>query len=523
MWTAVLFMGASSWLWLVGLTSAGWAGYGAARHRFEGPGMVFVASLVVLSWMSRRFGSAPGDATRRRGLLHLVLPSLSAVAAFGWALALGPLSDDYVLWSWARAGNLTPAEWQFFRPFPLATWWSLSAMGAGWVTLHVVNVGLHALNSALVAHIAARYLGQRSGLVAGVVFAMFPASAEAVAWNAGVFDVMAASCVLGAVAVWLSDHAFLQPHRRAVLLTVLCLAGVLAKESAVAVLPLLLLTIPLATSPRHFARSRTVSLVVMLVVVTAFVGVRAGQSPTVAGHLQNFPSGRYEWKEFLVRPFAGVALPLRTDEGRSAGAHLAGLMMLSVAGLVFVRAAFAGRSRADRVASGGVSPRLTLLGIGWIMIASVPVLTDFYVSPSLAGSRYLYLPCAGLAFAVSSAFAPGRKADRGRLHDYVAVASVLMLLATWGMGLVQERGVWREAARVRDNLLGDARDASSAAGCRALTVVDAPDNVRGAYVFREGLAQALEPLSAGPTGPACTFKWTGTSLSPAEPPSPVVP
>src|SRR5690606_20080754 len=97
---------------------------------------------------------------------------------------------------WARRGEVLPAEWPYVRPLPLALWKLLLSVGGSWFALHAVNTLLHALNAVAVGLLARRRLGVLSGVVAGAVFALFPAATEAVAWNAGVFDLMATSFVL---------------------------------------------------------------------------------------------------------------------------------------------------------------------------------------------------------------------------------------------------------------------------------------------------------------------------------------
>ena len=140
-------------LWLVGLTALALLGYGVKRHHFEAAGLVFGVGLFAVA--------SPIDG------------------------------------------------WPYMRPLPLALWQLILAAGGGWTALHVVNVVIHAVNSVLVARIGSAWLGPRAGVVAGTIFAMFPASTEAVAWNAGAFDMIATCCVLLAVTMWPWAHVLL--------------------------------------------------------------------------------------------------------------------------------------------------------------------------------------------------------------------------------------------------------------------------------------------------------------------------
>jgi hypothetical protein len=141
-------------------------------------------------------------------------------------------------------------------------------------------------------------------------------------------------------------------------------------------------------------------------------------------------------------------------------------------------------------------------------LSALPLLTQFEVSPSLEGNRYLYLPAVGLALGLSGAFGPGRLGRR----DVVPAIVLALLLGFYGRALISERAVWMEAAAARDALLSSAAAAALAVPCRTLTVLDAPDNIRGAFVFREGLTEALDPLPTNPGGRECVFRWDGAGL-----------
>jgi hypothetical protein len=355
------------------------------------------------------------------------------------------------------------------------------------------------MNSALVCGISAAWLGPRAGLAAGLVFALFPASAEAVAWTAGIFDLLATTFVLLAVTIWLRVPP---TGHRITALVGLCLAGLLSKESAI-VLPVLLVLIVFA-SARTWRETTTqgLSIALMICTVLGFVITRMLLSSAVADHLEQIPAGRRQWKDLLVRPFTGLALPMRTDTGISSEAYLSGLIVLALIGIVLWQIA---RSR-----SNDMDQRATVLtiGVGWIVLAALPLLVQFYVSPTLQGSRYLYLPSAGFALVLSTDVAGNR------LASWEAVASVMLLslLGVYGVRLKSERDVWMEAAGIRDALLAQAFEVVRTTPCRTLTVLDPPDSIRGAFVFREGLEDALDSLPKNPAGVPCTFRWSGSAL-----------
>lgn len=256
---------------------------------------------------------------------------LAALLAFGWSIGLGPLSDDFVLHRWAAAGEWTPAAWTYLRPLPLGPWHGLTAAGGDWRALHAVNILVHAINSGLVAGLGASWLGARAGLAAGLVFALFRASTEAVAWTSGIFDLLATLFVLLAVTIWRRGRWSAGWMAAFVLC---CVAGLLSKESAVAAPALIGLIAAVSAKRWAEARRHLMPAVLALAIAGGFFAVRGLSSNALAGHLAHLPSGRREWKDLLVRPFAGVAVPMRTDSGIGPEGYLAGLLVLLLVGMV---------------------------------------------------------------------------------------------------------------------------------------------------------------------------------------------
>jgi len=502
------FVAAAGWLWLASLTIAGFAGADVRRHRFETPGMVLGAGLLILavaSWRARPLAATPPPAGRA---WTLAVPAAAALAAFGWALWLGPFSDDYVLRSWALAGDWAPAAWPFVRPLPLVAWRAIALAGGGWPALHLLNLLLHALASALAARLAATWLQSApAGLAAGLIVALFPASAEAVAWNAGVFDVMATAAVLGAVTLGVSvRHA--SPARDAAL-AACCVAGLLAKESAIVIPALLLVAAAFPAAAPEITRARIRAFAISAAVAAGYLVVRVLSSSAVAAHVRAWPEDRRAWKDVIVRPFAAALLPFRTDGFHSPLLLLlvaAALLTLVLIGVLLVTIVQSRQGEAeDAPPVAGVAG----FAIAWILIGALPLLSEFFVSSTLEGGRFLYLPSVGLALLLAAPLAGARWSAR----ETIAVVCVAGLLATYAIALNDDRQVRVEAARTRDALLDAAGRLARERGCGALTVRDAPDNVRGVYVFREGLREALAGVVVSGGAP-CAARWTNGTLVP---------
>ena len=494
-----------AWLWLVVLTVAGLLGFEVRRPSFEAGGLALGTGVLVAAIAGAVRCGATTVAHLATPRYVWLTPAIAALGAFGWALTLGPLSDDFVLREWAVDGQWLPESWPFVRPLPLAMWQALIAAGGDWWLLHAVNLVAHALNSALVARVGARWSGPRAGVAAGLLFACFPASTEAVGWSAGVFDLLATTAVLLSVSLW--EQAAPSPRRTAAIV-LLCVAGMLCKESALVIPALLaLITITSATTFKE-ARTRMRSLSLPAAVTVVFVVARALSSAAVTTHLSSVPASRREWKDLLVRPFSGVALPVRGDEG-----ELLALLVLILVGVALARAL-----RPPGVSEVGMAPPGTVLvvGSGWILIAAMPLLMTFFVSSTLEGSRYLYLSSAGFALALSSA-----PTGRSVLSRVVAPAALVAILAFYGARVNEERQIWQSAAALRDSLLSQASQIAETVPCRTLTIANAPDNVSGAYVFRVGLDIAIAAVPKNPDGGPCSLRWNGSTLEPQSPaPSP---
>ena len=486
------------WLWLTALIVLSLAQFPVRRHHFESAGIAFGSALFALAVLrsGNRVVSTDGAAVR---VLSWSVPPVVGMAVFAWCLQLGPLSDDFILHRWAETGDTQ--GWPYMRPIPLLIWRGVIALGGSWTSLHALNVIVHGLNSALVARIGSAVAGPRAGLASGILFAVFPASSEAVAWTAGVFDVVSTFFILLAVTLWLLPRA-----KRPVLalLPVLCVAALLSKESAV-ILPVLLIAMLFAlrrstSLPDVYRRS---GLVLVLIVSTVYFLARLASSETVYAHTRALPSTRLEWKELLVRPFIGTFVPYRTDQGVNNDIYLSALAALVLL-LIAARVALA----ADRDESRSASASLALIGLCWTALSAFPLLLQFHVSNSLEGSRYLYLPAVGFAFSLGAAVAP----SLGRPASILAAAALGCLLITSALRLGEERRVWFQAAGIRDDFLTQAAVAALKSNCRTVDIAGAPDNFRGAYVFRNGLTDAMKELPLDPKGVTCRWSWESAFL-----------
>jgi hypothetical protein len=95
------------------------------------------------------------------------------------------------------------------------------------------------------------------------------------------------------------------------------------------------------------------------------------------------------------------------------------------------------------------------------------------------------------------------------------VAVTAVLLFAWSFGVRSHLNDWQEAAQIRDRVLESAVSRLQHSPCAVVGFTQVPDSVRGAYVFRNGLLEALErrgvlraKVTIGDSDEAgCTLRW----------------
>src|SRR5207247_2912538 len=110
---------------------------------------------------------------------------------------------------------------------------------------HLSVVVFHAVSAGLVAMLGLRLFGSSAegrlgALAAGVLFACHPIHAESVCWIAGRSDPLAAVFVLAASLCWTRSGGSSRTGLATIGTAVLVLLGCLAKETALAIVPVLI-------------------------------------------------------------------------------------------------------------------------------------------------------------------------------------------------------------------------------------------------------------------------------------------
>ncbi len=439
--------------------------------------------------------------------LTLILYFVLGVAAYSNVVNSFFLSDDFEFVGRVLEGGL-PFIWGgehggFFRPvFILSLYLDGAVWGSRPFGFHLTNLALHALNAFLVFLLTRRLLGdevgarkrRRSGVafVAGLVFLLHPSHAEAVTWVSGRADLLASLFFLLSLFAYVSHAREGKPGALVFSLASFALA-LLSKESA-ACLPLAVFVVAVYFDKGESWAGRlkrglmkSVPFFVLLgayVLARAFVlgalvgGYGAAQHlnfthSVVASQLLRF-SLRAVFPAVLLRGFPFL-------ESRALSPVLIALGAVAV-----ITAAALLRRAKTRAALSALARRHTF---PWLMLllfvcALLPVINLRINVFDTQGERFLYLPSAFYAPAIVYLFAwtPWRR--RARLRA-AALACVLVFYAA---SLWATNRTWKEASLLSQSIIEDLAAQSTR---DSVLLLNAPDNLRGAYVYRNGLERAL--------------------------------
>lgn len=143
-----------------------------------------------------------------------------------------------------------------------------------------------------------------------------------------------------------------------------------------------------------------------------------------------------------------------------------------------------------------------------ILLSVLPVYRYLFVTSELENSRYLYLGVAFASLWLAHALGKGEKAAS---VGAAAMALLLLLLSTSSLARQSD---WWAAADLRDLALDSAVELARRESCRSVTAVSVPDQVRGAFVLRNGFAEAFRRrwVHQSSDGLDCLVRWDGTAF-----------
>jgi tetratricopeptide (TPR) repeat protein len=409
---------------------------------------------------------------RRAALLGAVLIALAVLAVYGASVRYEFVYDDHVQIErnpWLRDPDgfrlfLTRPFWGFYMDRssgpsnyyrPVFGWaYSLVARGFGLspIAFHATSVGLHLAVTLLVAFGVRRLMRgepearrNAAGLAAGLLFAVHPAHAEAIAWVGGQADLLMALFALLALFCYLARKDGI--GRLGWAGPLLYLLACLAKEPGTALL-LVLGAVEAAEwrregSPWTALRRASARLFPYLLVAALYTALRihalGGFSPRSYGVTAS-PAGTVafaggllaRYLAFLFIPFPVRLLAAVPAPALLSPVALAGLAVAGAAILGLGAATWSGRARREIV-----------LPVAVLLAFLLPVLAVNSIGGSNFAERYLYLPSAGFAWLLGSFWS--RLAELlPRRERRVAAAAALALVAAAGAAAWARSGIYRD-------------------------------------------------------------------------------
>jgi Tfp pilus assembly protein PilF len=320
----------------------------------------------------------------------------------------------------------------------------------GW---HLVNVGIHCLNTVMVFVLASRLIGGLEGspfirdlpaLLAGAVFALHPVNAEAVSWVSSITELTYTFFFLLSFCLYMSSVA--RGRIKYTLSVALFFIALLCKESAMAlivIIPVYQYFVVGSLWGRFWRR-----YVPFLVVAAVYMVVR---TVIVGGILEEKQleltvyEGLINASPIFMRYIFKLLLPINLSVLYTFTPYssiLDPLVVLSAAGTLLIAAlVFVFRRR-----------RVVIVGISLITIPLLPVLYAPLISRGGFADRYMYLPSVGFALIVSYVgIGIYSRLSTARYRTFF-VGAVSIVLILYAVGTVYRSATWRDGV----SLWGDA-------------------------------------------------------------------
>ncbi len=409
-------------------------------------------------------------------------------AAWWWTLRFPFVAEDFAHIAHgiqATPGYLkslftVPAIDRFFRPFGYIAYAAeaqlLGSNRTGW---HAASLLLHVGNSGLLYTIA-RKRGYRfaPAMAAGLLFLLHGSRPEAVTWIAAQFDLWAAFFFFLALLAFIhlleSGGGIWQIASLAALLFAL-----LSKEEAyvfpiLAVFLLWIDRVSISRWPRLLIPPFGLTALVFLyrwMLLGGIGGYTAGTGAPFFYSIGILRTGR----ALLLRPWAILQFPINWSV--QPGWWLAICLTLGIAAML----ALASRGSASR--------NKILFGLGFLIIAALPVHEFLLIGADLEKSRELYLPSAGFALL----FAAALESMRPRVA--IAIASGVLALQT--AALEHNLIIWSRVARISERTCQAAAEAVERSP-QPVLIGGLPQVIDGVYLLRNGFRECVEDAAGKP-------------------------
>lgn len=412
-------------------------------------------------------------------LLPYVLVAVAGVLIFLPNVADPLVSDDYVAVEALAAQPLGPVlsgvnlgGGAFFRPLTLSWLWAETRLfGTSAFGFHVAHLLLGGLVAVVVFGLFGALFGRTTAYLATAAFVVAPAHVENLAWISGVADVLAATLLLAALWVHVRARQLERPRLLAVAALLFALA-LTAKEIAL-VGPLLVLLVDRHVTPAPRRRQTALAAGVWLGIALVWLGVRTA----VLGGLGGYGMVHLRIGAFVVRDLVRYAqlffVPAGFEE-QIPWVMANRFIVFPVLAVAAAAAAWFGRRLCLRPA--------VRLGLAGGLVSLLPVANLF------PRRLHLFLASAWFALAVGGVVVAVWESPSARRRRWATVALAAWLVVCLGL-VAQQSHRWRCAAQLAATVVADL--ASGAGPDGMALVLTVPDTLRGAFVMRNGLHQAL--------------------------------
>jgi hypothetical protein len=421
------------------------------------------------------------------------------VAILIYALSLGNYftGEDFIFIRFASTDKLFYEASQplFYRPLPNLLWemdywlWGLQAWG-----YHLTNLALHITNVMLVGWLAHMLTGKRVvAAFAALLFAAHPLHVEPVMWLASRPDLVATAFFLSALIAGL--RYFGKGGWPYYILSLLLFAlGMFSKESA-AGLPIVLFGIAVMIKKPFSMRSSlrfSLHFLPYIGIIAGYLAVRVAALGSFGGYDNGGRDVLYIAWNATFGLWLPLLFPINVDIiSLPLGVGLAGLLMVFYLWLWL-------RGRLGRLFP-------YLAGIVLTYGSLLPALNTSPVTPNMTQSRILYLPSAGFCILFSLLIYttyPHKKhkkaaesIKRKRGSKLWATIPVVVLVVLYCTGVLVALVPWFEAGGLVSDTFRLMKSQPIQEG-DTIFYEGLPDSFRGAYLWRNGLAEAT-PLLLG--------------------------
>lgn len=438
--------------------------------------------------------------------LRMIAFAVLILAFAGWcyapAVVNGFHGDDFLHVSWLAQAAKNPSmvwdnftgpwlgatEVKFYRPLISVIFWSeYQLWGFNAIGYHLTNIGFH-----LAGVICLLFIGRRlallsgldesasrtTGVLAAVLWALYPLNAEVVAWITGRVDATVTAFTLGAILYYLKWRDSRKVVTLAISLTLFVLA-LLCKEMAVIIPPLLVCIDVLFHDGSKFGRIR--SLPFWLVLAGYFV-VRQLAMGTVIGAYDNTldTDWRLLWRRFKEGlPFVFFPFNLNIFQRSDLIVKIWKGLLVALLSLGLLQL----------IATRAKTWRLYALCSLWFAFALLPVYKVFSIAQNLESSRYAYSAVVPLCLLLAVMATPLLKI---RLLSRFQYAIFILFSGIAAFALHTHSAVWGEAGQISTKIGNQIYQLiENRNGPSAVVLMGAPDNINGAYVMRNAIPGML--------------------------------